>query len=293
MDAYERSNRIEAAALSRVTAIYAKALTTALKNKRAFLRKIKDVDEGRLLPPQYYVDRGQEAKWREGFIKQLIRQEGIIDGIVEELNRAGVEAAEVIHSSLIDIYRENRAEAAEVIAGAPEAVRANISFSMPKRREIEVLMQKNESPFSKLSYENLGNNKVIRRRLQAELAQAAVLGESQQKLIKRILKVVGNADYNAKRVAQTERTRVQSQARWQVGQEAAEMGVRVVNEWSARMVNTRDTHAALDGTKKPQGEPFVVMSKGQEVKMHYPGDPAAPAREVINCHCVLVPDVEV
>lgn len=289
MDAYERSNRIEAAALSRVTAIYAEALTTALKNKRAFLRKIKDIDEGRIKPPQYYVDRGQEAKWREGFVKQLIRQEGIIDGIIDELNRAGVEAAEVIHSSLIDIYRENRAEAAEVYAGAPEAVRLNISFSMPKRREIEVLMQKNESPFSKLAYENMGKNPVIRKRLQAELAQSAVLGESQRKLIARIRKITGQSVSQARRVAQTERTRVQSQARWQVGQEAAAMGVRVVNTWSARMVNTRDTHRELDGTKKPQGEPFVTI-KGN--KLHYPGDPSAPASEVINCHCVLVPDVE-
>lgn len=289
MDAYERSNRIEAAALSRVTAIYAEALTTALKNKRAFLRKIKDIDEGRIKPPQYYVDRGQEAKWREGFVKQLIRSEGIIDGIVEELNRAGVDAAEVIHSSLIDIYRENRAEAAEVIAGAPEAVRMNISFSMPKRREIEILMQKNESPFSKLAFENMGKNPVIRKRLQAQLAQSAVLGESQKKLIERIRKITGQSVSQARRVAQTERTRVQSQARWQVGQEAAEMGVRVVNEWSARMVNTRDTHEALDGTKNPQGEPFVTI-KGN--KLRYPGDPSAPASEVINCHCVLVPDVE-
>lgn len=289
MDAYERSNRIEAAALSRVTAIYAKALTTALKNKRAFLRKIKDIDEGRIKPPQYYVDRDEVDKWRAGFVKQLIRQEGIIDGIVEELNHAGVEAAEVIHSSLVDIYAENRAEAAEVYAGSPEGKRMNISFSMPKRREIEVLMQKNESPFSKLAYENMGKNPVIRKRLQSELAQAAILGESQRKLIARIRKVTGQAEYQARRVAQTERTRVQSQARWMVGEEARAAGVRVINEWSARMVNTRDSHAALDGVKKPQGEPFETIW-GNE--LDYPGDPKAPAREVINCHCVLIPDVE-
>lgn len=289
MDAYERSNRIEAAALARVTAIYAEALTTALKNKRAFLRKIKNVDEGRIKPPKYYIDRGEVDKWREGFIKQLIRQDGVIDGIVAELNRAGVEAADVIQESLVDIYRANRTEAAEVYAGSPDGVRLNISFSMPKRQEIAVLMQKNESPFSKLAYENMGKNPVIRKRLQAELALAAVLGESQRKLIARIRKVTGQAENQARRVAQTERTRVQSQARWQVGQEAAAMGVRVVNEWSARMVNTRDSHAALDGVKKPQGEPFYTIWGNT---LRYPGDPAAPAREVINCHCVLVPDVE-
>ena len=289
MDAYERSNRIEAAALSRVTAIYAQALTTALKNKRAFLRKIKDVDEGRIKPPQYYVDRDEVDKWREGFIKQLIRQEGIIDGIVEELNRAGVEAADVVKRSLVDIYAANRTEAAKIYAQGAKKHGMDISFAVHNRREIEVSMAKNESPFSKIAYQNLGQNTVIRKRLQAELAQAAALGESQRKIIERIRKVTGMAAYQAKRVAQTERTRVQSQARWMVGEEARAAGVRVINEWSARMVNTRDSHAALDGVKKPQGEPFETIW-GNE--LDYPGDPKAPAREVINCHCVLIPDVE-
>ena len=289
MNAEERSNRIESAALSRVTAIYAKALETALKEKRAFLSKIKAIDEGRIKPPQYYVDRDMVDKWREGFVQQLIRQEGIIDGIIKELNRAGVQAADVIKQSLREVYAVNRKEAAEIIAQSPEGMRAGISFAMPKGREIEVLMAKNESPFSKLAYENMGKNPVIRKRLQAELAQAAILGESQREIIKRIRKVTGQSEYQARRVAQTERTRVQSQARWQVGQEAKEKGVRVVNEWSARMVNTRDSHAALDGKKKPQGEPFVTIW-GNELR--FPGDPQAPAREVINCHCVLIPDVE-
>ena len=290
MNAEERSNRIESAALSRVTAIYAKALETALKEKRAFLSKIKAIDEGRIKPPQYYVDRDMVDKWREGFVKQLISQEGIIDGIIKELNRAGVQAADVIKQSLREVYAVNRKEAAEIIAQSPEGMRVGISFAMPKGREIEVLMAKNESPFSKLAYENMGKNPVIRKRLQAELAQAAILGESQREIIKRIRKVTGQSEYQARRVAQTERTRVQSQARWQVGQEAKEKGVRVVNEWSARMVNTRDSHAALDGKKKPQGEPFVTIW-GNELRC--PGDPQAPAREVINCHCVLIPDVEV
>ena len=289
MDAYERSNRIEAAALSRVTAIYAKALETALKNKRAFMRKIKDIDEGRIKPPQYYVDRDEVDKWREGFIKELIWQERVIDGIIEELSRAGVEAADVVKRSLVDIYAANRTEAAKIYAQGAKKHGMDISFAVHNRREIEVLMAKNESPFSKIAYQNLGQNTAIRKRLQAELAQAAALGESQRKIIERIRKVTGMAAYQAKRVAQTERTRVQSQARWMVGEEARAAGVRVINEWSARMVNTRDSHAALDGVKKPQGEPFETIW-GNE--LDYPGDPKAPAREVINCHCVLIPDVE-
>lgn len=51
------------------------------------------------------------------------------------------------------------------------------------------------------------------------------------------------------------------------------------------MINSRDTHISLNGKKAMQGEYFPGSV------LRYPGDPTAPAREVINCHCVLVPDV--
>ena len=55
------------------------------------------------------------------------------------------------------------------------------------------------------------------------------------------------------------------------------------------MRNTRDSHAALNGTEIPEDEKFRTIW-GNELR--YPGDPEAPAAEVINCFCVLVPDVK-
>jgi len=46
------------------------------------------------------------------------------------------------------------------------------------------------------------------------------------------------------------------------------------------MVNTRDTHAALDGKVIPSEEPFVTIDGNH---LMYPGDPNGPASEVINC----------
>jgi len=60
-------------------------------------------------------------------------------------------------------------------------------------------------------------------------------------------------------------------------------------EWLASMdANTRDTHAALNGEVVRVGEPFTRGS----VPMDYPGDPTAPAEEVINCRCTLMPVFE-
>ncbi len=60
-------------------------------------------------------------------------------------------------------------------------------------------------------------------------------------------------------------------------------------EWLASMdANTRDTHAALNGEIVRVGEPFTRGS----VPMDFPGDPTAPAEEVINCRCAILPIFE-
>lgn len=288
MDAIERSDLIEQATMTRIAEIYAGALQRALKKKKAFLQKIKDVDSGKIKPPQYYVDLDMVDKWREGFVRELMRQQAVIDGIMEELDAAGVDAAELIRKSMVDIYQANREETVQKLREASIGQGVNVSFAQYDKGQIAVLLQQQESPFTRLAYENMGQNPAIRRRLQNELAQATILGESQQKIIQRIRAVTGQGIAQARRVAQTERTRVQSQARHMAGQEAADKGIGIANEWSARMVNTRESHADLNGKKVMQGEKFRTIW-GNELE--FPGDPNAPAKEVINCFCVLEPDV--
>lgn len=283
MDAIERSDAIEQATMTRVVEIYTGALRKALKSKKAFLQKIADVDSGKIKPPQYYVERGEVDKWREGFVRELMRQNKVIDGIMDQLNAAGADAAALIRSSMVDIYNANRQEATDRLALEADQLGVSVTFAQYDKRQIAVLLQEQQSPFSKLAYENMGQNPAIRRRLQNELAQATILGESQRDIIKRIRKVTGQTVAQARRVAQTERTRVQSQARWQAGNEAAAMGLRVYNTWSTRMINSRESHIRLNGKSALQGERFPGSV------LRYPGDPEGPAREVINCFCVMVP----
>lgn len=285
MDAIERSDAIEQATMTRVVEIYTGALRKALKSKKAFLRKIADVDSGKIKPPQYYVDRGEVDKWRQGFVRELMRQNKVIDGIMEHLNAAGADAAALIRDSMVDIYNANRQEATETLALEAGQMGVSTTFAQYDKRQIAVLLQEQQSPFSRLAYQNMGANPAIRRRLQNEMAQATILGESQKEIIKRIRKVTGQTVAQARRVAQTERTRVQSQARWQAGNEAAAMGLRVYNTWSTRMINSRESHIALNGKSALQGERFPGSV------LRFPGDPEGPAREVINCFCVLVPNL--
>lgn len=273
----------EEALLERIDEIYGEALKTAIRQNRRFLVKVNKVINGEIKPPQYYVDRGEEEKWRAGYIQELIRQYTVIDGIMKELDGAGVEVSAEIRDAMADIYGINRGEALSIFEAAGEDVQT--SFSMPTKQTVLATLTQNEPYFSRLAYQHLGQNLSVRRRLQNELAQATILGESQQKLIKRIKAVTGQATYQARRVAQTERTRVQSQARYEAGQEAQTLGVRVANQWSTKMHNSRDAHVERNGKWAMQGDTFPGSN------MRYPGDPAGGAAEVINCHCVLVPDV--
>jgi SPP1 gp7 family putative phage head morphogenesis protein len=64
---------------------------------------------------------------------------------------------------------------------------------------------------------------------------------------------------------------------------AEENGVTHMQWVSARVEETRDTHAAEDGNITRVNDPFPVTG------LLYPKDAAGPAEEVINCLCDMVP----
>ena len=276
------TDKIEHRLNGRLSSIYEDALEEALKNHKVFLKKIKDLEDGKIKPPASIADDPEKvAKWKQGFYRELIRREKVAESIAERLAQAGEQASEEIREAMKDVYATN----AEYVHKLVEDAGVGVSFAVADKRQLDVILQKNESPFSKIAYMNLGANKKIREALQRELGIATLNGESQREIISRIRNVTGMSAKRAKRIAQTERTRVQSQARWQAGEEAKAKGVEIVNEWSTRMINSRDTHIALNGKKAPQGERFPGS------KLRFPGDPKGPAHEVINCHCVLIPEV--
>lgn len=67
----------------------------------------------------------------------------------------------------------------------------------------------------------------MRDMLSSELLQSTILGESKKALKRRIKRVAGyQYNYQALRTAQTERTRVQSQASYMAAKEAQSMGLK-------------------------------------------------------------------
>jgi hypothetical protein len=62
-------------------------------------------------------------------------------------------------------------------------------------------------------------------------------------------------------------------------------GVKMIKEWKARFIRTRQWHAAASGQRRPQHLPFTVRGE----QMMRPGDSSmgAGAANIVICHCVL------
>lgn len=112
--------------------------------------------------------------------------------------------------------------------------------------------------------------------------------EGVEKLTKRLYAETQSAwdsikKWQCRRIAQTEAMKSMNIA----GHAAAEaLGIAYEKTWSISGVNTRESHAAIDGITLPQGELFMVGGYPMEEPMDETY--GAPAGEVINCACTLI-----
>lgn len=288
-EAVRIADEIEKALTQRISAVYGEAMKKAIRMNRRFLQKIRDIDSGKIQPPNYYNTPELIKKWREGYIRELMRQEHVLESIEQQIRDAGGKLEPEIKKALTEIYAVNANYTSTKLRsfGGVDATSKHLLTGVT-RRQAAIIFRDTQPLFSKIAFRNLVEAPAVIRRLQNEMVQATLLGESQEKIIHRIRAVMGNSASNARRIAQTERTRLQSQARADQLHEAAQMGIRITKTWSTRMVNSRESHVALNNKTVAENEKFRTIW-GNELA--YPGDPDAPAKEVINCFCVLIPNV--
>lgn len=301
--ALRASDELEKALVMRIEHEYGKETLKAIGDLKGFFRDVEALERKK---PPVWMDEAAQKRWKRRELDALVQKHRVESRVMKAIRTAGAIAAPLIWDFLARVYGENasqtveEAQKAQVRQGLaqnamPEQVNpVQITKQQPpqqnfvpqQQREIEILLHDQQPPFSKIAFDNLEQAPALLRRLQAEMRQAILNGEGQDKIRQRIQRVMQNGAYNARRIAQTERTRIQSQARWDVMRNAAAQGIPMEKMWIARMKNTRDSHADLNRRTAKVDEPFTTIW-GNELM--YPGDPNAPAREVINCHCVLRP----
>lgn len=128
-----------------------------------------------------------------------------------------------------------------------------------------------------------GINETTHLALRESLLEGIEAGESLEELIARVDKVFDNAiDSRAATIARTESLTAMNYTSMSVFQDS---GVPFKGWVGILDDRIRDSHEGAHGQVVPIDQKFHVG----ESDMDFPGDPTAPAKEVCNCRCSVVP----
>ena len=121
-----------------------------------------------------------------------------------------------------------------------------------------------------------------REQIMAQIAigQAEGLGQRE------IAKIISNnaPTIGRQRGALIARTETHGAGNYGAKKQAESTGLNMRREWiAASGERTRSSHNAADGQTVGMDEPFTVG----DAKLMFPGDPAGPADEIINCRCAV------
>ena len=119
--------------------------------------------------------------------------------------------------------------------------------------------------------------------LKLKVSKAIETGASTERLTAEIQTMSAFATYRAETIARTEVNGAYNAGTYESNQTLGDVGP-VEKYWIATGDDrTRETHREADGQVRAFADPFSIGGS----EMLYPHDPAGPAKEVVNCRCVL------
>lgn len=199
-----------------------------------------------------------------------------------EISRVNQKAADYVNGRLPEIYTENYNEVAKGVSGE---LNGAISFDLADQSTVRRLAAEQRNM---LPYKIIDGVKDVRwnvAKINAEVTQGIVQGESIPKIAKRFENVLNMNKNAAIRNARTTVTSAQNLGRMDMMHDAADKGVIMLKGWSsARDKRVRPSHQLIDGE-------FVAMDDEFSNGLEYPGDPDGDPEEVYNCRCALIYDV--
>lgn len=274
-------SEIEDKTARQISKEYNDALQAALRKTRDFFKRANDVDRGKIKPPSSLKTQAQIDGWKRAYKTRAMKQMSVVDRITAEMQSAGVKTRSRIVQSMTSIYDRSRKFTSDLLN---KTIRADLPEM--SRRQIQALLYgKGINAFSKIAFGRLTNGKDVSNKLRHEMAKSIARNETRSELLKRIMKVTGAEERDARRILRTESTRIQSMAQQEAAEEhSRETGRKAFKTWHCIFVNSRETHMDMDGQTVPIDEEFQSPSGAT---LMYPGDASAPPEEVINCQCYM------
>lgn len=174
-------------------------------------------------------------------------------------------------NQLMQALQEGYEKAIELLG-----IEGDITWTPQADPRVEAVLSKNLEKVK-------GINEATRIQLLESLSEGIAAGEDVAVLKGRINKVYSFAEESrAETIARTTSTQGINQ-----GQQYAMKDNDVEeNEWlTQRDGNVRESHSDADGQIRALTEPFDIGG----YSLSFPGDPAGPAEEVVNCRCFAIP----
>lgn len=264
-DVYKKTKR-------EISKEYNDALEKSVKKTKDYYKTVEKVQNGEIKPPSGLKTEKQIEAWKRGYLTRYAEKVEVVDTMVEELEGAGVKCRKKITKMMEKTYGiENKATI--------ETLDAEDIIAPKTEKQIKVLLDKEMSVLDKGALGSLENGDLARKRLRREMAQGILKGEDDEQMMKRIQRVTGMQESDARRVLETERTRVIGMSQQATAEEYYQKtGKMPSKRWICSFHNSRESHAGVHGITVKIDE---VFPNG----LRYPGDENAVATETINCRC--------
>ena len=226
------------------------------------------------------VTKEQYEQWRRGQAFTGVHMKQMQEVVAAEMSNAAATAAAYVNGKLPEIYALNY----NALAGDVNGLIKGYSFELVDAATVRNLATSNKTL---LPYKKVNGKKVERwatQKLNAEIMQGIVQGESIPKIAARLQNVTEMDANSAIRNARTTVTSAENKGRQDSYIEAEAEGVVMVKCWIATHdPRTREAHVELDGQEVDIDEPFV----NEYGEIMYPGDPDAEPANVYNCRCSM------
>ena len=265
-----------------LSAIYSEAEKDIQKKADEYFEKFKKADEEkRELVKQGKLTEDEYKTWRQSKIMYGKRYTAMKEDVAKQLLNVNQTATAYINGELPEVYALNYNALAETVDGV-----GGYSFTLVDRDTVKNLAT---TDTSLLPFRELDPAKDIpwnMKKINGQVLQGIVQGESIPKISKRIMNVQGMNKDAAIRSARTIVTGAENKGRLDSYKRAEADGIILDKKWiSTSDTRTRDWH--LPSSFKSLVVPIDKPFENGMGKIMFPGDPSANGANVYNCRCTM------
>lgn len=281
MNAHEETDKRLAEMERHLNGIYKQTAKEIKETADKYFKEFKKADKAkRELVEKGELDPAEYERWRRTKIFYGKRYTRLKNDIAEQLTHTNETAVAYCNDRLPPIYSINYNEVGKGIQSRVKGY----SFELVDAQTVKELSTKDLTLLPKRKLDIPADLVWNKRKIQAEMLQGLLQGDSIGKIAERLRTVTDMNLNSSLRNARTMVTGTENKGRIESMRTAINKGIKIRKRWiSTNDKRTRDWHAELQGKVEDVEKPF----ENSVGKIMYPGDPSAAPANVYNCRCSL------